>query len=298
MKFTKPPRSIEEQIQILIDRGLSISNQDIAKRYLFHSNYYRLRAYWLHLESDQTTHEFKEGATLEEAINLYEFDREFRLLILDAIERLEVSFRTQWAFQIAHLYGAHSYLDPKIYSNQERLAEIDEKLREEINRSHENFIKHYLKTYTEPELPPIWVVCEVISLGLLSKIYRNLKLFKDRTEISKQYGLDELVYDKFLQHLTYIRNTCAHHSRLWNRKLTITLKLPVNKPPTLAKNFNRDGIVIRKIYNTLVMIQYLLNIVCDENNFKNNLFSLIKKYNIDVRLMGFPNGYEKFSIWK
>lgn len=95
MKFTKPPLTIEQQVEQLAARGLAIPDKARAAHYLAHLNYYRLRAYWLPFEQDAKQHRFKEGASFEHALDLYVFDRKLRLLMLDAIERIEVSLRTQ-----------------------------------------------------------------------------------------------------------------------------------------------------------------------------------------------------------
>ena len=297
MEFSKPPKSFDEQIQLLVDRGLTIDCVETAKTYLSHSNYYRLRAYWHSLESNHATHEFRKGSTFGEAVNLYEFDRKLRILILNAIERIEVSFRTQWAYQLAHQHGSHSYIDNNLYFDQDHLSELLEKIETEIDRSDEEFIKHYKKTYTTPSLPPIWAVCEVISLGSLSKFYSNIKIFKLKKSISRAYELDDVVLEKFLHHLSHVRNICAHHSRLWNRKFTVLLRPPRKMPVWLPKCFNLDSSSERKIYNTLVMIEYLLNLITVENNFKNDLFSIISEHDISVDQMGFPDDYLNLRIW-
>ena len=95
--YNKPVLELRDQLQQLKDRGMHVSNDEIAIHYLGHLNYYRLAAYWLPFEKDHATHQFRSGTTFEDVLNSYIFDRELRLLILDAIERIEVSVRTQLA---------------------------------------------------------------------------------------------------------------------------------------------------------------------------------------------------------
>ncbi len=59
-------------------------------------------------------------------------------------------------------------------------------LAEEVNRSEEAFIRHLRVTYTEA-LPPVWAVCEVMSLGLLSRWYNNLGPMPTRRAIHTPY---------------------------------------------------------------------------------------------------------------
>src|SRR5690554_5245430 len=93
MDFTKPASTWDEQIELLRSRGLEIPDLEQARHYLSHINYYRLTGYWLPFEADHSIHRFKARASFDDVLNLYIFDREFRLLLLDAIERIEVSLR-------------------------------------------------------------------------------------------------------------------------------------------------------------------------------------------------------------
>src|SRR5690554_6690380 len=143
MDFTKPASTWDEQIELLRSRGLRIPDHDQARHYLSHINYYRLTGYWLPFEADHGTHRFKARASLDDVLNLYIFDREFRLLLLDAIERIEVSLRAQWAYHMAHQHGPHSYLDAGHATDLRLHARHLAKLQDEISRSDELFIQHY-----------------------------------------------------------------------------------------------------------------------------------------------------------
>jgi abortive infection bacteriophage resistance protein len=122
MKYNKPPLTIEQQVDRLAARGLAIPDKARAAHYLAHLNYYRLRAYWLPLERDPKQHIFKVGTSFEHVLDLYVFDRKLRLLLLDAIERIEVSLRTQWAYHLAHQYGPHAYLDARHFKDPTKHA--------------------------------------------------------------------------------------------------------------------------------------------------------------------------------
>lgn len=182
MRFEKPALTVEQQVELLERRGLAIPDRDRAAHYLTHINYYRLRAYWLSFEEEAGDggHRFRAGASFEDALALYLFDRKLRLLVLDAIERVEVAVRTRWAYVLALRYGSHAYLREEIFQEAWKHARCLEGLTEEIGRSHETFIDHYRSTYAEPALPPIWAACEVMSFGQLSKWMENLKLRADQ----------------------------------------------------------------------------------------------------------------------
>ena len=234
MRFAKPPETIEQQIDRLIRRGFEIE------------------------PANGGDHRFREGTTFEQVLDRYVFDRELRLLVLDAIERIEVSVRTQWAYHLSHAHGSHAHLNRTLYSNQRDYTDRVASLTNEVGRSRETFIKHLTETYDE-SLPPIWAVVEIMSLGQLSRWYENLKSRALRQRIAETYAMDEKVLVSLLHHLTLIRNICAHHSRLWNRRFTITPKLPHKKPAVLTPFFNEAA--PRQLYNALVLISYLMNIV-------------------------------------
>jgi abortive infection bacteriophage resistance protein len=291
--FTKPATTYQQQLEMLKQRGMVINDDDTAKFYLQHLNYYRLGAYWLPFEANHATHQFKSGTHFNDVLNLYIFDRELRLLVLDAIERIEVSVRSQWAYQLAHQHSPHAHLDATLFDSKFWQGNRD-KLSEEVKRSDETFIKHHLATYDEP-LPPIWAVCEVMTLGLLSRWYNSLKPIATRRAIADVYGLDERVLQSWLHHLSLVRNICAHHSRLWNREFTIIPNLPKSKPKHLTTEFVTGS---RKLYNTLVILLYCMDIIARHHHWRIRLKELIDKNPIFLVDMDFPTNWKSRNIWQ
>jgi abortive infection bacteriophage resistance protein len=206
----------------------------------------------------------------------------------EQIERIEVSCRTQWAYFMAHNHGSHSYLDSTLAYKQSYWVNNLNSLQIEVKRSKEVFIEHYKNKYTQPELPPVWAVSEVMSLGLLSRWFDNLKPITTRKNIANQYKLNYRILASFLRHLTEVRNICAHHSRLWNRKFTVTLTIPKN-PNSLAQRLNQNE--ERRLYNTLVILGYLLDLVSPNNSWRKQLRELLEEHSINLTLMGFANKY-------
>lgn len=291
--FTKPATTFAEQVALLQRRGMAVADTALAEFWLGQLNYYRLGAYWLPFEATHSPHAFKPGTTFEDVLRAYFFDRELRLLVLDAIERIEVSVRTQWAYQLAHLHDPHAHLKPALFDRKHWQANLDSMSRE-VNRSNEVFIKHLLTTYVEP-LPPVWAVCEVMSLGLLSRWYDSLQPKATRRAISKAFGLDDDVLQSWLQHLTHMRNTCAHHSRLWNREFTVIPQAPRSKPAALAGQFVVGS---RRLYNTLLILLYLLDVIAPKHSWRQRFKALLAEFAPDVAAMGFPAGWETLTIWQ
>jgi abortive infection bacteriophage resistance protein len=298
MKFTKPPLSIEKQINLLQSRGMAIDNSKRTARYLAHINYYRLRTYWLPFEDKEngTEHHFKPGTTFNDVLTLYLFDRKFRLLVMEAIERLEISFRTRFAHELAMRYGSHAHLDASLFRRTDLHRQHIKGLKKEIVHSKETFIKHYRTTYDDPELPPIWAICEVMTFGQLSIWFKNLKRRSDRNAIAGIYGIDEVILGSFMHHLTHIRNLTAHHCRLWNRRLVFTMTIPAF-PVDLTGMFNSKA--NRNIYNTLVMLGYLMKLISPGTSWPARIKKLIEEYIPDkMAAMGFPDGWRGLPMWR
>lgn len=293
--YQKSPLAHEEQTARLRDRGMQFSDEKTAQFYLQHINYYRLRAYWLSFEADPETHQFREGTEFDEVLNRYIFDRELRLLLLDAIERIEVSIRAQWSYHFSHAEGPHGYLNAEIKTARRRARRSKniERLKTEVNQSSETFITHFRDNYAE-ELPPIWAVSEIMSLGSLSRWFRDLTPPPIKRNISKCYNLHSDVLDSWLQHLTHVRNLCAHHSRVWNRELTITPMSPQKKPARLVEEFQKES---RKVYNTILILLYFMDMIAPQHTWRKRLISLIQTHNIPTHSMGFIRGWNTRTIW-
>jgi abortive infection bacteriophage resistance protein len=181
---------------------MSFADESSAAFYLSQINYYCLTAYWLPFEADHSTHQFIEGTTFDAVLDLYDFDRSLRLLALDAIERFEVAVRTRWAYELAHAHGPHAYLQEYLFRDKENWRKNLADLRSAVARSEEVFIRHYLANYSAPELPPIWSVCEVMSLGHLSRWYKNVGPKQTRRALALHFGFDQGALDGVLENLT------------------------------------------------------------------------------------------------
>ncbi|MBN1516130.1 Abi family protein [Candidatus Sumerlaeota bacterium] len=295
--YTKPPKTFQEQLEIWKDRGLMVDDEAFACHCLSHLNYYRLSAYRFPLSVQGNPDQFLPGTSFSDLWILYHFDRTLRRLILDACKRVEISVRTQWAYVLAHQYGAQSYEDSQFFSNSDRLCKNLSKLDDLLQRSTEDFVLHFRRKY-EMERPPIWAVCEVLSFGLVSHFFQNLKERSIRQKIAAVYRLDEKILASFLHHLTTVRNHAAHHARIWNRKFVVKLIIP-KRPFDLRINFTAIPSNERHIYNTLIMLIYMMQIIEPHSHWSKTVIEHIKslppKYLPD---MGFPANWEERPIWR
>lgn len=300
MTFHKPALSVADQIKLLAQRGMEISDHNQANHYLTHINYYRLRAYWLPYEiSNQNgDHQFRTGTRFVDVIATYQFDRALRLLLLDAIESIEISLRSRWSNYLSINYGVFAHHDGSLFHKQGTWQRCCDELDKEFQRSHETFAKHYQERYSHLATPPIWVSCELMSIGHLSRWIQNLRKPHDRQAIADTYSLDEIVLVSFLHHLTIVRNHCAHHGRIWNRRLTVKMRLPSKKPTELASVFNRNEYAHGRLYNTLTMLAYFVRRISPESNWRNKLIELIDSCpQASSGVMGFPDGWKTLPLW-
>lgn len=296
MKFTKPATRFAEQIAKLKARGMSIPDEARAEHYLGHLNYYRLTGYWLPFESDHKTHTFKPGTTFDDVLSLYVFDRELRLLVLDAIERVEVSVRTQFAYHLAHRYGAHVLLNEDVFVDAGRHRRLVSDLQSDVAQSGEVFMQHLRDTYSDA-LPPVWACVEVMSFGQLSKWVAAIKRRIDKNQIAHVYDMDEQNLTSFLHHLAIARNICAHHGRLWNREFGLTFRLPTHRPHKVLAALNTKQ--PRRLYNTLAMLCHMLDVVSGQHHFRQRLFNLMSTHPMATpSAMGFPSDWQKANFWK
>jgi len=180
-------------------------------------NYYRLSAYWYPFrkkdEGGQILSQFRDNVKFDEIIELYEFDRHLRLLLIDAIERIEVAVRTHVSYVLAHEYGAFAHTSSDNFHPKFRHSEWLTKVEEETERSSEDFIQHYQRKYTDFPTLPIWMLTEVMTLGALSKLYLGMQN-DDKKLVANKFGLHHKQMKDWLHVLTYVRNICTHHSRL------------------------------------------------------------------------------------
>ena len=254
--YTKPPFTFEQQLARLSKRGLAINDRAYALSKLKTVNYFRLLAYCypfrIRDKHSNVTSNFVPGANFSEVIQLYEFDRYLRLAVMDAIERVEVYIRTLMTDHLGHTYGTFGHTESSNFHPKFDHARWLEKIEEEADRSTDVFIAHYRRTYSDFPVLPIWMAAEVMSFRSLSIGYKGLKN-DDKRAISGQLGLHHNKLRDWLHQLTYIRNLCAHHGRLWNRKLSIRSATPrgqAGNQPTPPRN--------DRIFYVLLMLRCLL----------------------------------------
>jgi len=292
--YKKPFLTYKEQLQLLKNRGLIVEDDNRALHLLEKISYYRLSGYWYPLLEDKESHVFKKGTTFDHAFKIYCFDKELRRLILCELEKIEVAVRAHMIYIISGYFGPFWIEDKAIFPNQTGYNEIIAKITSEYERSDEKFIEAFKYKYSNP-LPPSWMLLEITSFGSLSLMYQHLKPGKTKREIADKFGLDDATFASWLHVMVYVRNVCAHHSRLWNRSFSIRpLKLQNPKNVWLQ---NRETSNARVFYFASALV-YVLNIINPNNNFREKFIDLIKSFKIiDFNAMGFCDEWEKEALW-
>jgi len=306
VRYEKPALTFQQQLDQLKNRGMVVNNEEKALKDLSCISYYRLSAYWypFKLRNDSTSEvidQFVPGTQFEQAIELYEFDRKLRLLVIDAIERVEIMVRTKVTYHLGHTYGAFAHADPTNFHPKFNHVKWLQKLEDEIIQSKDVFITHYKNKYEGFPTIPIWMLTEVMSMGSLSVCYAGLqnndKLgVQDKKVIADQFNIHYKRLEDWLHTLTYIRNICAHHSRLWNRELAIR--------PDQSKEIHWRAPITPcndRIFYILLILRYMLRFNNNGENWVKQISQVIEpianvnKWRI---AMGMPANWKVHPIWK
>jgi abortive infection bacteriophage resistance protein len=295
----KSPKTIKEQITLLESRAMLFKDIKTAPHFLNNISYYRLKGYWWEMQDDLINHHFAPNTYFEDVIDIYNFDRHFRLIVFNAIERIEIALRTKLIYHLALGYGATWYLNPSVFKDPKRFTSFLGKINLDMSNSSEEFIVKHFENHPD-EMPESWKALEVLTLGTLSKLYSNLKhQLPEKNKISSEFGLNNQKYlESWLLTITVLRNIIAHHSRLWNRVI-------INKydwPPTTPKpilTYIPDNHQRRKIFPILSAIIYMNNEISPGNHIKQELFNIFAQFpNIRLSKMGFPSNWQNEPIWK
>jgi len=301
MKYTKPPLTLDQQADLLLKRGMAGDRDEMISR-LKSVNYYRLSGYCYPFrnrdKNGEMLDDFRPGTTFEAVWMRYRFDRRLRLLVLDALERIEVAVRTQLAFHHAHTHGPFGYADdpaslPGFVGAD--LKKFLEHINEEVSRSRELFVEHFRTKYgADHSSLPLWMAAEVMSFGTVLSFYRGASPAIQR-KVASAFGIPEIVFHSWLKSLNIIRNICAHHGRLWNRVFAITPKIPRAKDYPL---WSGPAIAQNRIFAILTICKYSLGMVAPQSGWSKRLRKLLADFpEIPLPQMGFPPGWEKSNLW-
>lgn len=299
-------------VALLRARGLIITNPDLAEEYLGRVGYYRLSGYCESFLRPDDPAAFVAGASFQDVVALYLFDKRLRLTALDALERVEVAVRAG----VADILGAR---DPLAHRRAELLrpgraaehAEWLTKRATSIARARETLTprprREDRENREDRDEPPIWAAAELWSFGDLFNFCRMMQA-ADQRALAVRFGAgNEHIFVSWLRAMKFIRNVSAHHDRLWNRPMigwpTIPAqrRLPGFNPPLLPSG--RNGPSVNRIYATLCVMAFMLRQICPRSGWPARLRAFLladfpKAPGRKLIEMGFPPEWENSPFWR
>ena len=275
----KRPTTFDEQIILLKQKGIVITNSISCKNFLSKTNYYRLSGYYLPFIFKQNE-QCIIPIPFERIQNIYKFDVELRNLISFAIEKIEVHIRTQLSYYHAHTYGSEGYMNSSSFNDKHNHSTYLKHIKACISENSNTFVvKHHIQNYYGHF--PIWVIIDFFSIGMLSYFYRGMKN-KDKSKIAKElYGINYQTLESWLRCITDLRNRCAHYSRIYYWIFPAIPKMPINE----------KYIPTRRLFAQLYMLKLMYPDKDKWNDeFMKPLIKLVKKYKKDISLkhLDFP----------
>jgi abortive infection bacteriophage resistance protein len=304
MKYEKQPLTFEEQADRLLGRGLIANREELITR-LAAVNYYRLSGYLYPFRKADDNYEV--GTTLDTVWRRYVFDRRLRVLVLDAIERIEVAVRTKLIYHLCHHVlpgetepaGAFAYLDHRYFPGFKTASEFlkwRSKLAAETDRAKsEKFVTHFRQKYgmDHPELP-LWMVAELMSFGAMLTLAKNV-LPDVQQKVADEYRFPIDQFISWLHALMVLRNACAHHDRIWNRGSGKACKTQRNKFPLWHQ---APVIPNDKTGYLLTICHYWLGMISPTTLWRERLFALFDEFpEIPQLQMGLPANWQNHPLW-
>jgi abortive infection bacteriophage resistance protein len=278
--------------------------------------YYRLSGYWYpyrrQLGRGQRDDQFVTGTNFDTVVRLYDADRRLKLHVLDAIERVEIALRVMIGFTLGKR-GAYAHLDrtnldgqftQPSRGNRSKYDDWIAKVLDAQQRSSEDFVVHFQRKY-DGRLP-VWVVTEILDFGSTAHLYRGLKA-ADRSAIARELNVVDGVgqgnghtLGNWLRVLNYVRNACAHHSRLWNRHMVNKIGARQLASIPELRHLSAPGPTHDRIYSTLCVLAFLLERI-GQGGWAAGVRELVTvelpACGRSVSEMGFPSGGERCWPW-
>ena len=279
--------------------------------------YYRLSGYWfpfrqVDLAAGGVIETFRPGTTLQSAVDLAVFDKALRILILDALEQIEVALRVD----IALIVGRHNPLAHRLVAalHPTFANKIDQasgqtahhtwltRHDEMAARSREDFVQSFAASCSTPL--PIWIAIELWDFGLLSR-FVGLMTVSDRQQLAARYAIpDWRLLESWVRALGHIRNIAAHHARLWNRALSNvgTPKMAAAGAIPDLDHLRTDPFAQKRLYAVAVVIQHLLRSINPQapwaQRLATHLATLPSAPGVTVDATGFPPGWSALPLWQ
>ena len=311
----KPYGSLDEHLAKLEQRGMGL-DRVFAAQWLGSVGYYRLSGYWYPyrvLNGNQRGDSFEAGTSFADVVALYEFDRKLRTLVHDGVERVEVMLRTRLNETVG-AYGALAYLDRAHFRPTFDHAAWLTTAQRRIARSRRrnDAVRHHDEHYGGQL--PVWVLSEVLDFADVSRLYEGLPA-RVQWEIAEQLGvqidlgaLSKSQADRakknhplvrWFEQLAIVRNTSAHHARLWNRSFAPVGTAAIRTIPDLASLPEGQS---ERLYGALCVMGLLLEAASPGTTWRDKVRDLVETSFTQingrrVEEMGFPESWCDDPFW-
>lgn len=295
----KAYKTYAEQVEILAGRGMDMGDRDAAVETLRRVNYYRLSGYWYPFRKQTPSgreDDFYVGARFSDVVALYEFDMRLRAATFAALAPVELAIRALLGHELGRIDPC-AHLDPSRLGptarRGDRYSKWVRRYENELKQSREDFVDHHRQKYGGRL--PVWAATELMDWGSLTYLYG----FSPRDVQDAVAGACELrapQLTSWLKALNLVRNTCAHHGRLFNRVHTIAPKLPnVGLHPDLdaaSREWNRT-------FARLTLVQFLSDRLGVGRS--RMLPAVVKTFPnvaiVPISHMGVPAGWQENPLW-
>lgn len=311
--YGKPHLSLSDQLSLLKSRGLQFADDTQAIECLHRNGYYRLSAYWYpfrEIVSGRRSDSFLSDSNFEAARELYVFDKRLKLLLLDAIERVEIAVRAEIALylgaQDTYAHDNPAFFRPSFLavqpSGQSHHQEWLKKFESAVKRSKDEFVLHHKRKYGSRLPLPIWIAIELWDFGLLSHFYSGLAT-PHCIAIATRFSVPNWnLMKSWLRSLNYVRNVIAHHGRLWNLNLADNPSLPnLGVMPDFDSLVSLPHVNTR-IYGICCILSHFSKVVNSQSSWPQYLTELVQNFpnitHAKVQDMGFPGNWETHAFWK
>lgn len=299
MPYLRPALQLREQVQKLRDAGLGGDPETIERR-LVAVGYHRLKPYW-HPFRTATVHGWRlqAGTSIDDIWDRYVFDRELRVIVADALERIEISARASWVASMVEAHGPLGYASARGVQDYRELDEVRRRLWQALSKGRreptvQNFERvHGPMVQTDPDTwPPLWTTAELLSFGELAWIVRRAPR-PIRKAIGHRLDLPEPAVHSWLHAFSQVRNVCAHHARLWNREFGVS-------PTELRRPDWRAAAAIgpTRVFRHLNAMAHVLLAIAPGSKWAHRLRALVARHpNVALADMGCPADWQAWPAW-
>ena len=207
-------KTIDEQVNILKQKGLVINDEDYVKNVLLRENYFFINGFRHLFIKSPIEKTFIPNTDFRELYAMFNFDRQLRNIIFKNLLIFENNIKSIVAYVLSKHYGniEKDYLSMKNFSQDpKKVKQINDLLKKmkrqiRINGGQHSATMHYMDNYG---FVPLWIVVKILSFGIVSEFYSILKN-EDKQEIAEVFKIQPELLEDYLPILANYRNLCAH----------------------------------------------------------------------------------------